>query len=91
MRLSSILLSLLLLAGPVPAAGQFFTYSEYGYNSTDEIFTNPERGFSAFRTTPLSIADMQNLRAQNITLIQRIHTIPQFNDGPLSDEYLELI
>ena len=79
---------LILLFLEMPAA-QFYTYTEHFYTPSDELFPNPERGFSAFRTSWLSAGDLQSLRLNNISLIQRIHTMPQFNNGPISDSYLQ--
>jgi len=66
-----------------------YTYTEHFYSPSNELFPNPERGFSAFRSSWLNAADIQSLRQNNITLIQRIHTMPQYNNGPLADSYLQ--
>ncbi len=61
------------------------------YQGTDEIFPNPERGFSAYRSSPITLSFCEELRAQNVTVIQRIHTIPQFRSDSISQYYLDLI
>ena len=45
------------------------------YEGTDEIIFNPERGFSAYRSNPVTINLINTLKAQNISVIQRIYTI----------------
>ncbi|MBC8479260.1 MAG: DUF4832 domain-containing protein [FCB group bacterium] len=70
---------------------QGITFSAHSYEGTDDIFPNPERGFSSFRTTPLTLSYCLGLRNQDMTLIQRIHTMPQFNSGPISQSYLDMI
>ena len=61
------------------------------YDPTDEIFPNPERGFSAYRSSKLNVSFIQDLRSQNVTVIQRIYTIPQFNNSALSQSFLDLV
>jgi hypothetical protein len=58
------------------------------YEGTDEIFTNPERGFSAYRSNPVTQSFINNLKADNVSVIQRIYTIPQYNDTALPQEFL---
>lgn len=58
------------------------------YEGTDEIFINPERGFSAYRSNPVTQSFINNLKADNVSVIQRIYTIPQYNDTPLPLEFL---
>ena len=61
------------------------------YQGTDEIFPNPERGFSAYRSSPVTLDFCDELRSQNVTIIQRIHTISQFRADSISQYYLDLI
>lgn len=61
------------------------------YDSTDAIFINPERGFSAYWSSSVTPSLITNLRNQNVSVIQRIYTIPAFNDERLSDTFLELV
>lgn len=70
-----------------------FSYSQetINYTGSDEIFFNPERGFTSQRSSALSASLINSLKSQNISVIQRIYTIPQFNDKPLSDDFLNLV
>ena len=61
------------------------------YQPTDEIFPNPERGFSAYRSTWLTPEFCSQMRGQNVTVVQRIHTMPQFRSDSISQYYLDLI
>ena len=61
------------------------------YEGTDEIIFNPERGFSAYRSNPVTINLINTLKAQNISVIQRIYTIPQYNDIPLPQSFLDIV
>ncbi len=61
------------------------------YNGTDEIIFNPERGFSAYRSNPVTISFINTLKAQNVSVIQRIYTIPQYNDVPLPQSFLDIV
>ncbi|NOX19474.1 MAG: DUF4832 domain-containing protein [Chlorobi bacterium] len=61
------------------------------YLETDEIFSNPERGFSSYRGSPISQWFVNSLKRQNITVAQRIYTIPEFRNAPLSDEFLDIV
>jgi hypothetical protein len=58
------------------------------YGGTDEIFFNPERGFSAYRSNPVTQSFINNLKTDNVSVIQRIYTIPQYNDTHLPQEFL---
>jgi hypothetical protein len=61
------------------------------YEGTDEIFFNPERGFSAYRSNPVTQSFINNLKASNVSVIQRIYTIPQYNDTPLPESFLTTV
>jgi hypothetical protein len=61
------------------------------YEVSDEILANPERGFSAFRSSAITHSFCTSLRSQNVTIIQRIHTIPQFRSDSISQAYLNTI
>ncbi len=63
----------------------------YTYTSTDEIFANPERGFSAYRSEPITNGFISECKEENVSVIQRIYTIPEFINQPLSDEFLSLV
>ena len=59
---------------------QLLPQSIVTYQNTDEIFFNPERGFTAYRSNPITISFINSLKAINVSVIQRIYTIPQYND-----------
>jgi len=61
------------------------------YQGTDEIFFNPERGFSAYRSNPITLSFINILKASNVSVIQRIYTIPQYNDVPLPQDFLNTV
>jgi hypothetical protein len=61
------------------------------YEGTDEIFFNPERGFSAYRSNPITLSFINSLKAINVSVIQRIYTIPQYNDVPLPQTFLDIV
>jgi hypothetical protein len=68
-----------------------FPQSTIFYEGTDEIFFNPERGFSAYRSNPITISFINSLKAINVSVIQRIYTIPQYNDLPLPQSFLDIV
>ncbi|MCU0343876.1 MAG: DUF4832 domain-containing protein [Ignavibacterium sp.] len=70
---------------------QLLPQSTITYQGTDEIFSNPERGFSAYRSNPITISFINTLKPQNVTVIQRIYTIPQYNDIPLPESFLNTV
>jgi hypothetical protein len=61
------------------------------YDSSDGIFPNPERGFSAYRDFPLSASFCQQLRSQAVSVVQRIYTVPQYVNDSLASSFLNLI
>lgn len=78
---------ILLMIFSVPLLSQ----SVITYQSTDEIFFNPERGFTAYRSNPITISFINTLKAINVSVIQRIYTIPQYNDVPLPQSFLNTV
>lgn len=72
-------------------AVQLFPQSTIFYEGTEEIFFNPERGFSAYRSNPITISFINQLKAINVSIIQRIYTIPQYNDVPLPQTFLDIV
>lgn len=70
--------------------------TELTYEQSNEIFPNPERGFMhlysvASEGPGLNLVQLKALRAQNVTLIQRMYYFEKFKDQPLSDTELSLI
>lgn len=72
-------------------AVQLFPQSTIYYQGTDEIFFNPERGFSAYRSNPITLSFINSLKAINVSVIQRIYTIPQYNEVPLPQSFLDIV
>ncbi len=70
---------------------RLFPQSHIVYQGTDEIIFNPERGFSAYRSNPITLSFINTLKASNISLIQRIYTIPQYNNIPLPQTFLNTV
>ncbi len=70
---------------------QVLAQSTITYQETDEIFSNPERGFSAYRSNPVTLSFINSLKAINVSVIQRIYTIPQYNDVPLPETFLTTV
>lgn len=58
------------------------------YIKSDEIISNPERGFSVYRSSPVTGAFINSVKQYKVSVVQRIYTIPQFNNSPLSDDFL---
>ncbi len=79
----------LVLGGVLFAQSPPFTVIEY--DSSGALFPNPERGFSAYRSSPITLSFCQQLRNQNVAVIQRIYTIPQFVHDSLSASFLNLV
>jgi hypothetical protein len=70
--------------------------TELTYEQSNEIFPNPERGFMhlysvASEGPGLNLVQLKALRAQNVTLIQRMYYFEKFKDQSLSDTELLLI
>ena len=61
------------------------------YSPTNAIFRNPERGFSADTYSPITQSFINNVKSQNISVIHRIYTIPQFRDTELSVSFLTTV
>ncbi|MGD8780838.1 MAG: DUF4832 domain-containing protein [Ignavibacteria bacterium] len=71
--------------------GQDISRTTVFYEESDEIFRNPERGFSAARSSQISRSFINNIKDDNITVIQRIYTVPQFNSVLFTDDFLNLV
>lgn len=61
------------------------------YQPSDEIIFNPERGFSAYRDLSITPSFVSYLKNNKVSIIQRIYTIPQYNDVPLPESFLDLV
>ena len=69
---------------------------ETGYTLSNEVFSNPERGFMHLYTVesegaPLVAGKLQALAAENVTLVHRVYYFEKFKKSPLSDAELALI
>ncbi len=63
----------------------------HSYQYSDEIFSNPERGFWAYRSHSITGSFIQSCKTENISVIYRIYYIPEFRNQALSDEFLNLV
>jgi Domain of unknown function (DUF4874) len=59
------------------------------YESSEEIFPNPERGFCTQLSRNYSENLVNALRAENITIVQRIYVLENFIDTAISYAYLQ--
>ena len=75
----------------VSVYSQDVSSSIVSYDYVDTIFPNPERGFYAYRSSELNLSFIEGVKSQNISVIWRIYTIPQFNNSALSQEFLDLV
>src|SRR5690606_24206430 len=69
---------------------------EINYETTGDIFPNPERGFMKMFSVksegmPLNILQLEVLREQAISLVQRVYYFDLFKDKALSQAELDLI
>ena len=87
--LKSVLITMYCCA--LTLAAQTPSMRTISYEGTEDIFPNPERGFSAYRSSKLTLSFVTNLRSENITVIQRIYKISQFVNNSFSQDYLDLI
>jgi hypothetical protein len=61
------------------------------YKTSDVIFPNPERGFCTQLSRNYSQSLVNALRAENITVVQRIYVLENFIDTAISASYLQSI
>lgn len=85
--LKYFIVAVLFVIGCNPSIAQ----TTINYEPTDEIFFNPERGFSAAISSSLTKYFIDNIKSQNVSVVQRIYTIPQFNDKELSQDFLNSV
>lgn len=70
--------------------------AEISYTLSNEVFSNPERGFMHLFTVAsegasLDAGRLQALATENVTLVQRVYYLEKFKQSPLSDAELALI
>jgi hypothetical protein len=70
---------------------ELFSQTTIHYEGSDEIFINPERGFSSYRSNPITLSYINILKSSNVSVIQRIYTIPQYNSIPLPQSFLTTV
>jgi hypothetical protein len=58
------------------------------YKPSDEIFPNPERGFCTQLGRNFSENMVNTLRAENITIVQRIYILENFVDTAISESFI---
>tara|TARA_R110002051_G_scaffold87713_4_gene154492 strand:- start:39730 stop:41097 length:1368 start_codon:yes stop_codon:yes gene_type:complete len=72
------------------------TVNNITYTSSSDVISNPERGFMhnwavSSEGSPLSIATLENLKNENVTIINRIYYLDAFKNSDLSVAELDLI
>lgn len=70
--------------------------SEITYQSSNNVISNPERGFMHHwevrsEGTPLSLVTLNSLKTENVTIINRIYYMDNFKNTDLSVTQLDLI
>ncbi|MFU8859803.1 MAG: DUF4832 domain-containing protein [Cyclonatronaceae bacterium] len=93
MRLVLLFLIYLLIAPYQILAQQLV---EIDYLPTDEIITNPERGFHVFTewrpgSSSLSVQQLIGYRNDTRSLIIRNYTLSSWKDAPLSENFLNIV
>lgn len=73
----------------ISAIGQSFT--DYTYTATDELFLNPERGLSAYKSSAVSVNYALGLRNDGLTVAQRIYSTSSFRSDSLSVSFLSRV
>jgi hypothetical protein len=72
------------------------TVNEISYVASNDVISNPERGFMhhwavGSEGTPLNLTTLNNLKSENVTIINRIYYLDAFKDSELSSVELDLI
>ncbi|MHB1146712.1 MAG: DUF4832 domain-containing protein [Lutibacter sp.] len=72
------------------------TVSNITYTASSDVISNPERGFMHLWSvnsegTPLNLVTLQNLKNENVTIINRLYYLKAFKNSDLSTAQLELI
>ena len=81
--------SLIILLIALGVMGQTFT--QYTYTPTDELFLNPERGLSAYKSSAVSVTYANMLRDGGLTVAQRIYSVEAFRTDSLSSIFLSRV
>lgn len=72
------------------------TVSNITYTASSDVISNPERGFMHLWSvnsegTPLNLVTLQNLKNENVTIINRLYYLDAFKNSDLSVAQLNLI
>ncbi|MFH4964778.1 DUF4832 domain-containing protein [Gaetbulibacter sp. M235] len=72
------------------------TVNNITYDASSEVISNPERGFMHLWSvtsegSPLNLTTLQNLKNENVTIINRVYYLEAFKDSDLSTAELDLI
>ena len=72
------------------------TVSNITYIASSDVISNPERGFMHLWSVnseglPLNLATLQNLKNENVTIINRVYYLEAFKNSDLSLAQLDLI
>jgi len=70
--------------------------SNIAYTASSDVISNPERGFMHLwnvysEGTPLNLVILQNLKNENVTIINRLYYLEAFKNSDLSTTQLNLI
>ncbi len=70
--------------------------SNITYTTSNDVISNPERGFMhswsvGSEGSPLDMVRLQNLKSENVTLINRLYNLEAFKNSDLSTAQLDLI
>ena len=79
---------LILLFGNLLLAGNT---SQINYTASDAHIFNPERGFTSQVSSGITLSLINTLKSQNISVIQRIYTIPQYRNSVLPESFLNQV
>lgn len=90
-RISTLLIILFVFASTQRVVMQSEPNKVINFENTDEIFSNPERGFSSARSSELSLSFINNVKKLQVSVIQRIYTIPQFSNSLLTQDFLNIV
>ncbi|NOK64045.1 MAG: hypothetical protein GFH27_549409n19 [Chloroflexi bacterium AL-W] len=76
------------------------TLQTISYQPTDDLFPNPERGWFQSLTpdysldapvSPLTLEQVQQYRAEGVTLVRKIYHLKEFTNYSISEDYLDTI
>ncbi len=65
--------------------------SQITYTASNANIFNPERGLTSQVSSGITLSLINSLKNQNISVIQRIYTIPQYRNSVLPESFLNLV